>query len=135
MPRLIVPIKELMNMDEECILNMLDTAGFNLEKSIKQSKSDGNITYIQEEPHETILMNIIDKMVAELNRADKKYAHDTMSPKEIEASFLTLKCEVMELEREISRKNRNVLYLQKEAIQVLAMAMKFCRDVAFSEEL
>ncbi len=75
---------------------------------------------------------ILSKMFAELAKADTKYIDDKMSLEEMKCSFLTLKCEVTELEREIERKTIRLTHLQKEAIQSLAMAYKFCRDVAFA---
>lgn len=77
--------------------------------------------------------NILAKMFTELAKADTKYVEDKMSPEEIKCSLLTLKCEVLELEREVERKTLRLSHLQKEAIQSLAMAYKFCRDVAFAD--
>lgn len=76
---------------------------------------------------------ILAKMFTELAKADTKYVEDKMCPEEIKCSLLTLKCEVLELEREVERKTLRLSHLQKEAIQSLAMAYKFCRDVAFAD--
>ncbi len=77
---------------------------------------------------------IIELMLAEVGRADIKYHDDRMSPDEIKASLLTLKCEVFELEREVERVKKRPDLMKKEAIQVMAMAYKFLRDVVYSEE-
>lgn len=69
----------------------------------------------------------------ELFRADSKYLHDPMSPEEIRSSFLTIKAELAELEREVERVKRRPHLLQKEATQVAAMAVKFIRDVCLAE--
>jgi len=76
-------------------------------------------------------VHILRLIFAELEHADTKYHGDRMSPDELRCSFLTLQCEVKELEREIERKKKRPLAMQKEAIQTAAMAYKFCRDVAF----
>ena len=76
-------------------------------------------------------LNIIEKMFLELERADKKHADDPMSRWDMDASFNTLKCEVFELERELSRKRPDIQKIEKEAIQVMAMAHKFLRDVVY----
>ena len=76
---------------------------------------------------------ILEMMFKELVKADTKYVNDRMSPEEIKCSLLTLKCEVMELEREVERKNIRMEHLRKEAIQSLAMPYKFCCDVAFAD--
>jgi len=72
---------------------------------------------------------IINLMMRELELADKKYADDRMSPEEMKASLDTVKCELAELEREVNRTVIRDKALQKESIQVLAMAYKFVRDV------
>lgn len=76
---------------------------------------------------------ILSAMFAEVQRADKKYVDDKMSPKEIKASFMTLKCEVIELEREVERIKKRPDLMKKEAIQVMAMAYKFLRDVCYAD--
>lgn len=60
----------------------------------------------------------------ELARADKK--HGSMA--EMVEGLYTLQCEVMELAREVHRKNHDPEAMKKEAIQVAAMAIKFLRD-------
>lgn len=60
----------------------------------------------------------------ELDRADRK--HPPMA--EMVEGLYTLKCEVMELEREVIRRNFDPSAMKKEAIQVAAMAIKFLRD-------
>jgi hypothetical protein len=72
--------------------------------------------------------NIFNLILAELARADAKYHDDRMSLEELEASLLTLECEVMELRREVKRKNLRPDALRKEAVQVATMAVKFLRD-------
>ena len=67
--------------------------------------------------------NIYD-ILAELARADAK--HPPMAePRE---GFLTLKCEVTELEREVFRVNVSPEDVRREAIQCAAMCLKFLRD-------
>ena len=73
---------------------------------------------------------IFEMIEDELAYADAKYKDDPMV--EAITGLNTIKCEVMELEREVCRefktkdhKNR----MQKEAIQVAAMAVKFLRDI------
>lgn len=83
--------------------------------------------------HKKDLM-IIEQMFEELRKADAKYHHDRMSVEEIESSLLTLECELMELKREVKRKKKRSDLLAKEAIQVLAMAFKFNRDVVYGQE-
>lgn len=80
------------------------------------------------------ILRIITLMLDEVKKADAKYPNDKMSLKEIKSSFLTLKCEVGELEREVSRITKRPELIKKEAIQCMAMAFKFLRDVCFIEE-
>jgi hypothetical protein len=68
-------------------------------------------------------------MMHEISKADKKYANDRMSLEEMKASFLTIKSELTELERETVRVVKRPDLMHKEAIQVMAMAYKFIRDV------
>lgn len=77
---------------------------------------------------------ILKELFIELNKADKKYPHDRMSPCELKTSLLTLKCEVTELEREVERVQKRPEALKKEAIQALAMSYKFLRDALQVEE-
>jgi hypothetical protein len=77
---------------------------------------------------------IIKLMFDELEKADKKYPHDKMSRKELKCSLATVKCEFEELKRETKRKKRDMNLMQKEAIQLLAMAFKFNRDVIFERD-
>ena len=81
-------------------------------------------------PSQEKYKQILELLFVELEKADDKYPHDKMSIKEMKTSFLTLNCEVLELNREIERLNRRPRMLHKEAIQVLAMAFKFVRDVS-----
>jgi len=68
--------------------------------------------------------SICKEILDELARADAK--HPPMSePRE---GFLTLKCEVTELEREVFRVNVSPKDMRREAVQVGAMAIKFLRD-------
>jgi len=46
-----------------------------------------------------------------------------------EVGLATLKCEVMELEREVVRPTEHPEWMRKEAIQSAAMAIKFVRDI------
>ena len=78
--------------------------------------------------------NIIKLMLLEVDRADKKYEDDKMSPEEMDASILTLECELFELKREIARKKKRPDLMRKEAVQVMAMAFKFLRDVCYADE-
>jgi hypothetical protein len=78
-------------------------------------------------------LKILDLMTAELHHADTKYADDRMSPEEISASYLTLLCEVTELEREVARIKKRMQAMHKEAVQCLAMTFKFLRDVVFAD--
>lgn len=75
------------------------------------------------------MKEIMKLIETELAHADAKYHHDPMSPAEIKCSFLTIKAELTELEREVERIGRRPHLLQKEAVQVAAMAIKFLRDV------
>ena len=68
--------------------------------------------------------DIYNEVMEELKRADKKHA--PMAEK-VEGLF-TLKCEVMELEREVVRINHDKQAMRTEAIQVAAMSIKFLRD-------
>ena len=77
---------------------------------------------------------ILKLMFDELEHADSKYEHDKMSPYELKASYQTLRCELQELKREISRKKKRPDLMKKEAIQVLTMSFKFMRDVIFAED-
>ena len=70
---------------------------------------------------------IIQEVLEELQRADAKYAHDPMSSAEL--GLATIRCEFVELEREVVRPVRNEDWLKKEAIQGCAMYLKFLRDV------
>lgn len=79
------------------------------------------------------LQKIFALMFQELEKADAKYVDDKMSPEEIKTSFLTLKCEVTELEREVERIHKRPKAMQKEAVQCLAMSYKFLRDVIFAD--
>lgn len=76
-------------------------------------------------------VKILKAMFDELEHADTKYHDDKMSREEIKASYQTIRCELQELKREISRKKKRPDLMRKEAIQVLAMAFKFNRDVIF----
>jgi hypothetical protein len=82
-------------------------------------------------PKDNIIMAM---MFNELRKADQKYHDDKMSKKEIKASFQSIKCEMQELKREISRKTNRPDLMKKEAVQVLAMAFKFMRDVCMEEK-
>lgn len=62
--------------------------------------------------------------LTELDRADAK--HGPMA--EMVEGVYTLQCEVMELAREVNRKNHDPQAMHKEAVQVAAMAIKFLRD-------
>lgn len=68
--------------------------------------------------------DLLKEVLSELSRADAK--HGRMA--EMVEGRDTLKCEVMELEREINRKNHDPAAMRKEAVQVAAMAIKFLRD-------
>jgi hypothetical protein len=70
---------------------------------------------------------IIHDVLVELERADKKYVDDPMLDAIV--GLLTLKCEVMELEREVFRVQPHPEWLRKEAIQCAAMSLKFLRDI------
>lgn len=70
------------------------------------------------------VMNIAAEAINELCRADAK--HGPMAEK-VEGLY-TLKCEVMELTREVHRGKHDPAAMRKEAIQVAAMAIKFLRD-------
>lgn len=78
---------------------------------------------------------IFDEILEELKRADGKYEDDPMSMEELKKSFLTIKSELVELEREVERKNLCLPKMKKEAIQVAAMAIKFIRDVVEPEKM
>ena len=78
-------------------------------------------------------LQILELMTAELHHADTKYADDRMSPEEVSASYLTLLCEVTELEREVARIKKRPHAMHKEAVQCLAMSYKFLTDVIFAE--
>lgn len=67
---------------------------------------------------------LADEAIRELARADAK--HGPMAEK-VEGIF-TLQCEVMELAREVHRKNHDPQAMRREAVQVAAMAIKFLRD-------
>jgi len=69
-------------------------------------------------------LNIAFEAIEELDRADKK--HGAMA--EMVEGLYTLRCEVMELAREVHRKNNNTDAMRREAIQCAAMAIKFVRD-------
>lgn len=75
----------------------------------------------------TIPSRIINDIHDELLRADLKYKHDPMTTAEM--GLATIKCELMELEREVVRPKRHPEWLRKEAVQVAAMAVKLLRDV------
>lgn len=62
--------------------------------------------------------------LSELDRADAKHG-PMLEPVE---GLYTLRCEVMELAREVHRAHRDPEALRKEAVQVAAMAIKFLRD-------
>ena len=70
---------------------------------------------------------IFGDIVAELKRADAKYAHDPMTTAEL--GLATIKCELMELEREALRTVYDHQAMRREAIQVASMAIKLIRDV------
>jgi hypothetical protein len=72
-------------------------------------------------------LQILSEVLAELERADAKYAHDPMSSAEL--GLATIRCEFVELEREVVRGVRHEDWMRKEAVQVAAMAIKFLRDV------
>lgn len=74
-----------------------------------------------------MINQIIQDIIEELGRADAKYAHDPMSHKKL--GLATLKCEVMELEREVERPVEHLEWMRKEAVQSAAMAIKFIRDI------
>lgn len=84
---------------------------------------------------ELILMDsktadIIDDILAELQRADIKHANDPMT--HMRVGFKTLECEVKELEREVERSTYSVPrpdLMRNEAVQTGAMAIKFIRDI------
>lgn len=76
---------------------------------------------------------ILSEMFKELEKADRKYTDDKMSPEEIKSSFMTLKCECTELEREVERIKKRPKAMEKEAVQTLAMAYKFLRDVIYAD--
>lgn len=77
--------------------------------------------------NEVITEIIFNDIVAELKRADTKYAHDPMTTPEL--GLATIKCELAELEREVLRPTRNNKWLRKEAVQCAAMCVKMLRDV------
>jgi hypothetical protein len=70
---------------------------------------------------------IIADVLTELDRADAKYINDPMVNAKV--GLLTLKCEVMELEREVERPQQHPDKMRMEAIQVCAMSLKFLRDI------
>lgn len=73
--------------------------------------------------------NIMIDVLLELRKADAKYPDDPMSIEELQKSFLTIKSELVELEREVNRVLKDKAKMRKEAVQVAAMAIKFLRDV------
>lgn len=72
--------------------------------------------------------DIFNLILAELARADDKYPDDPMSLEELEASLETIECELAELRREVKRRKLRPDALQKEAVQVATMGVKFLRD-------
>ena len=72
----------------------------------------------------SVLEDILSDVLQELARADAK--HPPMA--EPVEGLYTLRCEVMELAREIHRANKNPVDTRRESIQVAAMALKFLRD-------
>jgi hypothetical protein len=73
------------------------------------------------------MKDIILEVLAELEHADHKYTDDPMVNAKV--GLLTLKCEVMELEREVERPQQHPKWLRKEAVQCAAMSLKFIRDI------
>lgn len=71
-----------------------------------------------------MLGEIVYDVLEELSRADAK--HGPMA--EPVEGLYTLRCEVMELAREVHRKNQDPAAMRKEALQCTAMALKFLRD-------
>lgn len=69
-------------------------------------------------------LQIVGEIETELARADAKHG-PMLEPVE---GLYTLRCEVMELAREVHRKNQDPQAMRKEAVQVAAMAVKFLRD-------
>lgn len=74
---------------------------------------------------------ILYSLFYELESADVKYSDDPM----ISAitGCHTIKCEVAELEREVTRITANNDNTRKEAVQVMTMGFKFIRDICDKE--
>ena len=77
----------------------------------------------------TKVIGIIGDVLMELDRADAKYTDDRMV--EPIVGLTTIKCELLELERECLRhpELRRPKDMRKEAVQVAAMAIKFLLDI------
>lgn len=80
-------------------------------------------------PFQTFMEQVFLDVRNELIHADEKYADDPMTISEIRVALKTIEAEFVEMEREALRMNIRIDDLYKENIQLIAMGVKFMRNI------